>query len=325
MSVIAIPNKKPDVKLYVGAGSSKMKARDGVTRELDTLAGTRMFSAAYKPYVSGFDVSLLECMLDSGAFTDVDKRKHRLTYEEALTRQLEFERKANVAWQIVNTNIQDNQTLLKSYALVSYDELIDEQLNDSGQKIKARWQRLAAEQAVITTINAAYYLANKRDVLAPRRLVLSCQGVDAIQYTECAIEILKVIQPNDIFGLGGWCILGMKQSLINVFWQTLYRVIPLIAASGVKDIHIFGVMWRVPLGGLLWLCDQYGLNLSTDSTKPILDTTWANKKQSGAKFDYWLDNVVWWQNELANLRQSRFYKAPPNEGASRQFVMDLAC
>jgi hypothetical protein len=100
---------------------------------------------------------------------------------------------------------------------------------------------------------------------------MSAQGVDAIQYKECVVEVLKYCQPEDIFGLGGWCILGMKRAYLPTFWQTMHLVLPLIANAGIKDVHIFGVLWEPALAGLLYLTDKHGLRLSTDSGKPIMD------------------------------------------------------
>src|SRR5262249_55630002 len=159
------------------------------------------------------------------------------------------------------------------------------------------------------TISAAQYLAARRRGLWPRDIILACQGVDAIQYEECVIEVLKVATPEDWVGLGGWCILGRQTRWMPTFWETLWRCLPRIAKAGVSRVHIFGVLYEPALAGLLWLADEFGLRLSTDSSAPILNCTWKNKKKAGVRVEcgYWRCNVEWWTRHLANLRQSRHY------------------
>jgi hypothetical protein len=200
---------------------------------------------------------------------------------------------------------------------VSYDLLIDETWV-AGERHKRRWGIREAERAVEETVRAASYLAGKRDELAPRTLVLSCQGVDALQYEECAREVLAVARPGDWLGLGGWCILGRHKTLMPVFWQTLWRVLPAVAGAGLSHVHIFGVMYLPALGGLLWLADRFGLSVSTDSTAPILACTWRNQKKAGARCAYWRDNVGWWVRTLGELRSSPYYSKPPCLEPARQ-------
>jgi hypothetical protein len=102
------------------------------------------------------------------------------------------------------------------------------------------------------------------------------------------------------------------------FWQTMRLVLPQIAASGVKHIHIFGVLFLKAMGGLRWLADQYGLEVSTDSTAPVLACTWKNWKKAGARDPYWRNNVKWWIDTLANLRETDYYKEPPRLAPARQ-------
>jgi hypothetical protein len=113
---------------------------------------------------------------------------------------------------------------------------------------------------------------------------------------ECVVEILKVATPDDCIGLGGWCLLGRQTNWMPEFFVTCYEVLPLIAAAGIKHVHLFGVLYLPALGGLLWLCDQYNLAVSTDSTRPILQTTWKGasyRKKANIQFTYWRDNVNW--------------------------------
>lgn len=160
-------------------------------------------------------------------------------------------------------------------------------------------------------MGAAAYLASQRHHLAPRALVLACQGVDARQYAECAAGVLAHARPGDWLGLGGWCILGLFRSWLPVFWRTARLVLPMARAAGVTHAHVFGVMYRPALGGLLWLADRHGLAVSTDSSKPVLDLTRNCPKKAGIRRATWEENLAWWRRELAGLRSSPFYREPP--------------
>lgn len=290
------------IRLFVGGQGGTIQG------ERDDLDGNRCFSAAHRPHKGEYDCSQLNVLLDSGAFTD--PWEQRLTPELALERQLDWEAKASQKW---------SQTL-QAHALVSYDFLIDE-VWVGGHRYKERWTVQKADQAVASTIEAATYLANQRQRLSPRALVLACQGVDAMQYEDCVTEVLKAAQPQDWIGLGGWCILGLYKSWLPEFWSTCYRILPRIASVGVKHIHIFGVLYLPALGGLLWLADQYGLSVSTDSTRPLLEATWPDKQKAGCRCDYWRDNVAWWKETLTHLRGSTWYRQPHYSTACRQLSL----
>jgi len=287
------------IDLYVGGHCGRVQG------EPQNLGGKRMFTAAHKPE-RVTHIEPVEGTLDSGAFTDVMEDR-RLTVEAALDRQLTWETLASDKWG----------EPFRAARLVSYDRLIDEKWTGSKRE-KQRWTVGEADSAVAETVAAAQYLNDRRADLAPRRLILSLQGVDAFQYRECAAEVLRLATPDDWIGLGGWCILGMRQTWMPTFWQTLPLVLPMIAARGITHVHIFGVLYLPALGGLLWLTDQHGLAVSTDSTAPVLACTWKNWKKAGARKRYWRDNVAWWQNTLASLRQSEYYKAPPAIPPARQ-------
>jgi hypothetical protein len=293
------------IKLFVGGHAGTLPGPDGISREREDLNGARMFSAAWKPNFALYDPALLDAMLDSGAFTD--SPQDRLTPDRALERQLLWEQRASNLWGFE----------FRANYIVSYDLLIDETWV-AGERHKRRWTIQDGERAVGKTVEAARYLAQRRAELSPRRLVLSAQGVDAMQYAECANEVLKVAEPGDIFGLGGWCILGRQRSLLPEFWRTLYKVLPAVAEAGVQDVHIFGVLWQPALGGLLCLADRHGLNVSTDSTAPVMACTWKDKSKSCARRPYWRDNVDWWKSALTGLRHSEHYRQPPNLVAGRQ-------
>jgi hypothetical protein len=296
----------PAVKLFVGSHASRVQG------EAQDLTGARCFSAAHRPQVCKMDTNEIDGLLDSGAFTDPPEE--RLTPEQSLERQLAWEKRASEKWG----------GEWKASALVSYDRLIDETWVD-GQKFKRRWTVQMAESAVRETIEAAHYLAARQRELYPRDLVLACQGVDDAQYAECVAEVLKVATVDDWIGLGGWCILGRFKRWMPTFLRTITRCIPLIAAAGVIRVHIFGVLYEPALAPLLWLCDEHGLRLSTDSSAPILNCTWKNKEKAGVRVacGKWRCNVSWWVNHLANLRQSQFYREPDVKAAQAVLWNDL--
>lgn len=186
---------------------------------------------------------------DSGAFSD--SWDSRLAFPAALERQIahaEFYKYSN---QITHR--------------ASYDLLIDEVWHE-GNRTKRRWSVQDAESAVDATVAAARYMDNHRDL----GLVQSAQGVDAKQYLQCVERILPYINPaKDILGFGGWCITGkMPKQMLPVFRDTILKVIPFVAQKGIKRIHIWGVIYPYALGEMLWMCDQHGIELSTDSAGP---------------------------------------------------------
>lgn len=195
-------------------------------------------------------------ILDSGAFSDtIDVR---LSFDEALERQIQHAHRYQYADRVE--------------ALASYDLLIDEQAIN-GIREKKRWEVSPAEYAVRQTVAAAEYLDSKRQYINRAfghhvGLVLSAQGVDAEQYLRCAEQVVNYMQDGDIFGLGGWCILGKVPSLLLPFYEAMPLVIPMLASKGVKRAHIWGVIYPKAFGPLLYLCDRYGIQLSTDSAGP---------------------------------------------------------
>lgn len=294
------------VILYVGHDCGSLQGR-----RFD-LTGPRMFNGQYGPHsmFTKDETFQLDGWCDSGAFND--KPEDRLTPGAALDRQLNWENRASEKWGCP----------YQHKAVVSYDLLIDEKWT-GGRKKKERWDVSDADRAVRVTVEAAKYLASQRERLKPRQLVLAAQGVDAIQYAECAAGVLNHCLPGDVFGLGGWCILGREKKWLPTFWGAMRKVLPMVAAKGLKRIHIFGVMWRPALGGLVWLADRNGLTVSTDSKKAASDCTWltAEWKQTGRKCETWEENVAWWQRELANLRSSPFYREPSQGRTDRQLSL----
>ena len=288
--------------LYVGGDAYTVQRRRCL------LTGLRMMSGAYGPK-SRFPpelVSEVHGMMDSGAFSDPPEK--RLTPEQSLERQLAWERSATRLWGAP----------WQAESLVSYDLLIDEKWT-GGRRRKERWSVAEADMAVDVTVAAATYLASQRERLSPRGLVLAAQGVDGVQYAECVAGVLQHTLPADTIGLGGWCILGRMTSWLPTFFDAMRRSLPLIAASGITAVHIFGVLWRPALGGLLWLADQYGLAVSTDSSAPILQTTWKDQKKSGSLMPTWEANVEAYRERLRTLRESPYY-CEPKRGERTLFV-----
>ncbi len=187
-------------------------------------------------------------LLDSGAFQDVCQK--RLTFEQALERQLAYEQKNRFV----------------SERIVSYDLLIDEQLQ-ADRQIKARWNEKPGWGAVKTTLAAADYLARRRAELAPRQLVLSCQGVTAEQYISCMRDLLQIAQPQDCIGLGGWCIVGQQRHLAKLFWRAMDDCLPMIAERGIRDVHVFGLSYVPVIREFAVRCKELGLNASNDTSR----------------------------------------------------------
>lgn len=277
------------ITLYIGGQSSTIQG------EKQDLGGYRCFTAAYTRSYPETPTAI--GLLDSGAFSDSPDK--RLTLEAALLRQLRWETSAS----------KKLGTSWISHAIASYDLLIDE-VWTGDNRVKRRWSVTDASFAVHQTVEAAKYLASQRQYLQPRHLVLGCQGVDVRQYRYCIEQVLKYAQAGDWIGLGGWCILGRRASWLPVFFETLHQCIPLIATSPVKHVHIYGVMLDKALAPLLWMCDRFGLTASCDSSRPILDCTRPDPQRAGVKHPYWRSNVRWWQNYLAAMRGSKFYREP---------------
>lgn len=209
-------------------------------------------------------------LLDSGAYSDTTF--YRLSLAEALERQLDHARRFNY--------------LSRVQRLVAYDVLVDEQAGQDGERVKQRMNADLAKFAVEQTIKSAEYLASQRDYIYeqvghPVSLVFSAQGSDAAQYLECARAILPYLQPGDTFGLGGWCILGQRRTLLPTFYETIAALVPELKEALVKDVHIFGVCLADALGALLFQCDytrqrdgswqldeRRRIRVSTDSVGP---------------------------------------------------------
>lgn len=243
-------------------------------------------------------------LLDSGTFSDPIEQ--RITPEQALVRQLDWETRASK-----KLGIQWN-----CQAIASYDFVISKAL-----RLKNVQLTLNTKTAIDITVDAAKYLASQRQYLKPRRLILGCQGINTEQYYQCVLRVLEYADDNDWLGLGGWTNLGMNRSLLPSFHEILHRCIPLIATSGVCHIHLYGVLLEQALAPLLFLADRYQLTVSCDSNRPLLDLTRRDFKRAGVRANYWRHNIVWWQKYCASLRSSKFYREPVTP--SRQLIFDL--
>jgi len=238
---------------------------------------------------------------DSGAFSD--SWGERLGFEAALKRQVTHAEKYGYAEGVTHR--------------ATYDVLIDEVWVD-GNRAKRRWSEADAEAAVLETIQAAAYLHTQRGLVGH---IVSAQGVTASQYMACAMGVLPYLVDTDMFGLGGWCIIGkMRKIMMPVFRDTMTRLIPFLGREGVKRVHIWGVIMPAALGGLLWLCDQHNIALSTDSAGPSVHPCfgewgygdWRDRNYIrppvSERGDARASHVKATREWLLNLRNTRYYR-----------------
>ena len=248
--------KLEDVRFYCGLSNrywSYHPARPGPYACVAPMCGKTQATRTMN-YVTLPDETVA-VLLDSSAFSD----KQRLSFEEARNRQIAHAYRFGYASRVSH--------------VASYDLLIDEKWRD-GERSKIRWSREEAEEAVRETVAAAHYLARQRRALRGAYghrvgLALSAQGVEVEQYLRCTEQIVSLLEDGDLFALGGWCITGLlPDAVLPSFCEIMSEVIPYLGKSGVKRVHIWGVMFPQALGYLLYLCDQYQIQLSTDSSGP---------------------------------------------------------
>ena len=211
----------------------------------------------------GKQVDTVDVLLDSGAFQDI-KKAERLSLQGALDRQLAFEERVG---------------FLSKY-LVSYDRIVDESPTVHGERKKRRVGKSTAEKYVEETIDAAKYLADQRDELEPRRLVLSNQGVTPDQYVGGLKEILKFAEPQDVIGLGGFCIIGQIPRFTKDYYDVLERALPLLKAKKVRRLHIFGVGVFKVLIRTHVLCWNHGIIPSYDTSSLELNAIYGRTFQA---------------------------------------------
>jgi queuine/archaeosine tRNA-ribosyltransferase len=190
----------------------------------------------------------MKIFLDSGAFQDL-RNEDRISFEGALSRQLTFEKKVG----------------FESSYIVSYDRIVDESPTIQGKRKKRRVGPKTADRYVDETINAAKYLADQREELRPRKLVLSNQGVHPKQYIECVKEVLSFAEPGDVLGMGGFCIIGQVPHFAEDFFEVLESILPLMKKRQVKRLHVFGVgVFKVLIRAQV-LCHKHGVIPSYDT------------------------------------------------------------
>jgi len=196
-------------------------------------------------------------MIDSGAFQDVGNDS-RLTFQEALDRQLKFEKRFNG---------------YKAEAIVSYDRLVDEQLDLTKGQIKKRVSRKAANDYVMETIEAAEFLSKKRVKLGKRKLILSCQGISVSQYLKCIDNVLSLAEKKDIIGFGGFCIISKNIKYEQQYYNILKKAVPKIKETNLTKLHIFGVgMFRALVQTDIFT-RMHGIETSYDTSSPEINAT----------------------------------------------------
>lgn len=244
---------------------------------------------------------------DSGAFSD--SIGMRLSFQSALYRQIEHAHNYKYEKYVTHR--------------ASYDVLIDEKW-EGGKRKKKRWSEDEAKWAINETIQSALFLSDNRN---GKGVILSAQGVSTKQYVKCSEDILSIssLSGDDMFGLGGWCIIGIKRnSLRDIFREIIIEVIPKICERGLKKVHIWGSMYAPALGELLWICNKHNLKLSTDSSgvhrRPYFGiwgyADWKDKSYVRPQGDnealknlrarHTLESGEW----LLNLENSKYYKSP---------------
>ena len=250
---------KEAIRLYVGVGEKDYNHHPVYTGPyacVSPVYGSREESKRVNAVSVPKDARVIQ---DSGAFSDGPAQ--RLSFEEALERQMQHAERYGYADQIE--------------ARASYDCLLIDEIWENGIRRKERWPEEAGEFAVKMSVEAARYM--KQHYQAPA--ILSAQGVSPDQYLKCAEQIVPHLGPADIFGLGGWCIIGkMPKRMMPIFRQSMHKVIPFLGREGVRRVHIWGVCYAPALGTLLSLCDEADIALSTDSvgpsTRPAATGSW---------------------------------------------------
>jgi len=196
-------------------------------------------------------------IIDSGAFQERDMR-HRLEPWYALERQLRMEAQIEFAGHTG-----------RAEALVTYDMIdgVDEALTEHG-RVKQRGTECSARPAVAETLRAARYYATQTHRIAGA-VAYACQGASTAQYVACAEDILPLLRPGvDWFAFGGFCIVGQIPRLKPQLYAAAAALFPVLAQSGVPQVHILGVTVSDALLELRRLAAPYPFVLSTDSSGP---------------------------------------------------------
>lgn len=191
--------------------------------------------------------------IDSAAFQELHNRK---TLRFALTRQIKFKRRLNL------TNV-------KRCVCFTYDQMkgVDEEIIN-GRKVKTRGTHESAQLAIDATLHAArYWAGNRAAINGPIGFV--CQGINPDQYiNDCAIPMLELFHDGDVFGFGGFCIIGRVPSLKPLFVETFSRMMEILWSKGVEFAHIMGVCVADMISFATIEAAKWGIKVSTDSSSP---------------------------------------------------------
>ena len=239
---------KMGVRLYCGVGATKWgevePTEPGPYACISPVGGRGERQAPTRVAIPQ-DVKVMQ---DSGAFSD--DRTNRIPFQEAYDRQMKHAETCHYASQVIYR--------------ASYDYRIGEAWTDGNFTIRA-WSAEECDKAVDETIRAAEFAADHRDEIAGK--VMSAQGADLEQYFHCARQVIPTMNmAKDKLGFGGYCTIGIRKSQMITFQDVCRVVVPYCAQQGVKWIHLWGVIYAHALGELLWMCDKYGIRLSTDSS-----------------------------------------------------------
>jgi hypothetical protein len=235
---------------------------------------------------------------DSGAFQDIDKHT-RLTPQQALDRQLKYEIK-----------IQEQLGIdWRFEAFCIYDQMIgvDECIID-GKKVKKRGTSESAEAAVIDTIMSADYYKSKEDDLS--KIVYIAQGVNADQYVRCTQEVLQYARPTDYFGFGGFCIIGRQRKImLPIFYETVYKVLPVLYSKNIKRAHLLGVCLPEAITFIISEAKKYNIEVSTDSSAPEVNAVIFGKTYSKeGRISKKVEGVKWLDYNPIHLAESNVRK-----------------
>lgn len=128
---------------------------------------------------------------------------YRTTFEKALHRQLELENKIGIL----------------SQKIVAYDKIKDAN----------------------TTLESNKFLADRRDELSPRKLVLMLQGKTTEEYINCFFSTLKYVENNDTIGIGGISQAGKNKRIRNILFDTIESLQEYMLDYNLKNLHVFGI------------------------------------------------------------------------------------
>lgn len=226
---------------------------------------------------------------DCGAFSDT--RHTRLSFADALKRQEEHARKYGYEDQIIAR---------ATYDMVHRPGLLDDL------------------QATDASVAAARFLDGHRNGLP---LIVTAQGHES-EYLSCAQRLMAYLKSEDIFGLGGWAILGQRPAqMMPAFLRVIAQVIPFLGSEGMRQLHIWGVIYPPALGHLLHLCDEQRISLSTDSIgpqlKPNRDKDWGYGDWRDSTYKAHpvetrglerIRHVNLTREWLSNFRQTQYYR-----------------